>query len=288
MKTTVYLIISIILFLLAGAIPVGTNNAELIIFQTPMFMLLLAVLCGLILHCIFKQRFSWSKLGFYFSHVGIVILLGGALLGSLWGQQTQFSIPISETMDFWDVPTLDGDQVDLGFGISVTSFNVDHFEPDYALYKPIIITENGLTKTDYELEKRIRMENGVFDLGESGTIEATTLRLGDSTWREQHLLSNGKVLVMYPLEERHYLANFRVRDSQEQLSYYNLEVNHPVNYKGWWFYLMSYDPDLKYVVLSARNDPGRVLVIIGIWITMLGTAALCWGKQKPLFKGAKK
>lgn len=272
--------------MLAGAIPVGTDGVERVIFRTPIFVIFMAALCVSILHSSFKQRFTWKKLGFYLSHLGIILLLGGALLGMLYEEQVQFAIPISETMDFWEIPKADGDQIELGFGFGVTNFNVDRFEPDYALYQPVIITKDGITTTDYEFIDRIRIQDDMYDLGTLGTVSGSILRLADNNWREQHYLPGGEVLVKYPQEDQHYLASFRIRDDNDELYYYDLKVNHPVDYSGWRFYLMSYDQSsLQHVVLSARNDPGRNYVVLGIWIVMIGTAIICWNKQKPLFKG---
>ncbi len=281
MRAAVYLMVVLVLFLLAGAIPIGTGGAERVIFRTPIFVLLLAVLCGLIVHSCFKSKFSWKRLGFYSSHLGIVLLLAGALIGGIWGRQMQFSIPVSTTKDFWELPVAEGEYVDLGFGISVTDFTVEYFEPDYALYRPVRVIKDGIPETDYEFVDRIEMYNQNFNLGKLGLVPAEDLQTENGDWEEQYLLPGGEVLVKYPQEAQHYLAVFRIRDQQDKLLYHDLEVNHPVNYQGWRFYLMSYDHEsLGYVVLSARKDPGRLLVIWGIWVVLIGTGLICW-KAKP-------
>jgi hypothetical protein len=57
-----------------------------------------------------------------------------------------------------------------------------------------------------------------------------------------------------------------------------LRVNHPLSIDGWRIYLMSHSQTPRpYVVLLLRRDPGRLLVLAGIWCLILGVAGLCWG-----------
>ena len=36
---------------------------------------------------------------------------------------------------------------------------------------------------------------------------------------------------------------------------------------------------VKYIVITARRDPGRYCVIAGIWMIIAGVAILCWFSQ---------
>ena len=57
-------------------------------------------------------------------------------------------------------------------------------------------------------------------------------------------------------------------------------VNHPLDFHGWRFYLMSHDTqNNEYIVITARRDPGRGCVIAGIWMIIAGVAVLCWFSQ---------
>jgi len=59
-----------------------------------------------------------------------------------------------------------------------------------------------------------------------------------------------------------------------------VSINHPAQFKGWRFYLMSYDQMRQsYVQLSVRRDPGRNAVIAGIWLTIIGTFVLCFRRE---------
>lgn len=85
----------------------------------------------------------------------------------------------------------------------------------------------------------------------------------------------------------HFEADLRIEDGNIS-EIRVLRVNHPVSYRGWRIYLMSWENDPTAgevltptgVVLTARRDPGRGLVIAGIWMLMIGVTLTC------LWKGA--
>jgi hypothetical protein len=58
-----------------------------------------------------------------------------------------------------------------------------------------------------------------------------------------------------------------------------LRVNHPVAFGGWRFHLVSCDESGTMAYLSARRDPGRGVVIAGIWAAIAGVAAMCWRRS---------
>ena len=73
----------------------------------------------------------------------------------------------------------------------------------------------------------------------------------------------------------------RVTDDNGESRTEPLAINHPFTHRGWRFYLMSYDREAqRYVWLSARRDPGRPIVIAGIWGILLGVTWLCWKPAK--------
>jgi hypothetical protein len=81
---------------------------------------------------------------------------------------------------------------------------------------------------------------------------------------------------------RAFGVNLTVSSDEGPEEVRRLEVNRPVTHRGWRFYLMSYDePGQRYVVLTARRDPARSVVIGGMWMVMAGTAWLCWGSGRP-------
>ena len=85
---------------------------------------------------------------------------------------------------------------------------------------------------------------------------------------------------------RHYEADLVF--TGPETSRQRLRVNHPVTHGGWRFYLTSYDTVARrYIVVTARRDPGRCLVIPGIWMVIAGTAGLCWFRKRRTTPGGE-
>lgn len=56
---------------------------------------------------------------------------------------------------------------------------------------------------------------------------------------------------------------------------YRIYMNHPLNYGGYKFFQMSYDPDEKGTVLSVNHDPGVLPTYIGYGLLALGLYLTC-------------
>ena len=80
-----------------------------------------------------------------------------------------------------------------------------------------------------------------------------------------------------PPVPRHYEAELALTDGLGGETSRLLSVNHPVAWRGWRMTLQSYDADAdRYIVVGARRDPGRALVLAGIGLLMAGIAWMCW------------
>lgn len=86
---------------------------------------------------IYADRNRFSRFGTFFSHLSLVLILAGAIIGGVWGfKDSQFIVPEGTTR-----------QLGLGTGISV---KLEHFTDEYYLQGPpkdfrsdLIIYENG-------------------------------------------------------------------------------------------------------------------------------------------------
>jgi len=218
MLTAVILFLLLVLFMLAGVLPVH-GGMQSVIFHTPVFMLIMAGLAFSLLACCWKRKgFDARKLAFQLTHLGIVVIFAGALTGYLKAKKSEFVLPISGHHEVHQLPGPDErSSHDLGFGISVTDFTVDFYE-----------------KND-------------------GHSSATPKR---------------------------FSASFRITPPEGSTINRELKVNHPVKHAGWCFFLMSYDTEARrYVVLSARNDPGRKIVFAGIGMLMIGCTMICFRRS---------
>lgn len=284
MKQTVLLMTVLVVFLLAGVVP-APGGHQAVVFRSPVFILLLVFLCASLVLCCRRARIAWRSLGFQACHLGIVVILAGALTGYIRGQKTSVSIPIAPDQDVRELPVHEGDPLQLAFSIAVTNFTVEYYPPRYHLFRPETNTLDGAADVDYALVQTVAIPEkaGVLDLGPYGKLAVTNLCYPDrnGTWLPQYVLPNSCILQKDRPTARHFAADMRITDDGATPRAHRLAVNHPVSHKGWRFYLMSYDQMAnRYVVLSARRDPGRAAVIIGIWLVMVGTAVMCFRRKK--------
>lgn len=256
--------------MIAGALP-ARGGGQTAVFASPLFIALLAALCGLLLRCSVRRR-HLRHVGFVLCHSGLVLILAGALVGFLLGQRTQFAAPVSSEHVLRELPGPGEQSIPLGFGLSVASFAVQFHDPDYHLYLP----PRG--KGDYVFQRVLTPDReGRLVVDAALAVPAADLRDAQGGWVRQHVLPDGRLLQMAEPVPRHYEAILRISPETRPSRTAVLAVNHPVSEQGWRFYLMSYDQHQRqYVVLSARRDPGRILVIPGLWAAILGTAWLCW------------
>ncbi|RCX08489.1 ResB-like family protein [Anaerobacterium chartisolvens] len=286
MKWSIRIMTIIVLFLITGSILVSSKAYEKI-FWSPLCLILLGVFTVIMMVCSFKQGLSLKKVGFQICHMGIVVILIGAGIGYFAGVKATAVFPMDTPYN--QLQLEDGRVVDMGFHVSVIDFQVTRYNPDYYLYKPLEGNAKSDDLKDYEnLGAFASSFDGSYDLKKYGRIDAQELR--DSTardgWCSKYPLENGLILVKAAPKDKHYLAKLQIIDSNNREIIEKLEVNHPVDYSGWRFYLGSYDSENNsYVVLTAKRDPGTALVIYGMWAVLFGTVILCFRKRNYLQGG---
>jgi hypothetical protein len=131
---------------------------------------------------------------------------------------------------------------------------------------------------EYELVREVSIRpDGMLDLPEELQPKPDALRDEDGEYARQVVLADGNLLQMVTPAVKYYEAKLKFVHDDSPSDTRTAAVNHPISYHGWRFYLMDYstDPYLN-VSFSARRDPGRGLVIVGIWLLILGTAWICW------------
>ncbi len=259
--------------MLAGVLP-ARGGGQAAVFYSPVFIALLSALGIALIVCAVRRRPSRRQVGFHLTHLSVALILLGAFLGFAFGERTQLAVPVAADHETRELPLADGGSAGLPFGLSVTDFEVLYYPPDYVLYRP-----SG--EAGYEFVRRVRLPaEGTLDLGEAGSIAVEDLKDDAGEWLPERALAGGRVLRRAAAMPRRYAAALRISDPGGAVRREELAVNHPVEHGGWRFYLMSYDEDAaRYVVLSARRDPGRRLVIAGIWALMAGVAIMCFRRR---------
>ena len=270
MKFATGLLVVIVLFMLAGVVPVPGGDAG-IIFKTPVFMLLVATECVLLLAAAVRQVRA-MRLALALAHGGVVVLLLGALLGYLFSKDAEFSVPVGGAQGITQIPaTATGVVYTLPFSVRVSDFRVDYYDPCYHLFRPA----QGMPPHEY-VRTVMPPATGMLALAEAGALPVDALLDARGAWKERVVLDNGWFLRLRRTP-KHFEATLQLQAGNAAPVVAALAVNHPVTFHGWKFYLMSYDDDAGMMVhLSARRDPGRRLVIGGIWMVRVGSALLCW------------
>jgi cytochrome c biogenesis protein ResB len=212
MRAGLIILCILTLLMIAGAIPVK-DGSQTAIFSTPVFILAAAALAvALIIRSV--RNLHARKIPFLLCHLGIVLILAGALVRFVRGENYEVTIPVASSHRALNLRMPDGTARPLGFGLSVTDFTVEFY---------------------------------------------------DAVQRQV---------------PRHYEAQLEFALPDDTMKQAVLAVNRPVFQGGWWFYLQSYDArEKRFVIVRVKRDPGLPAVKGGIWMVMIGTAALCFRKR---------
>ena len=271
----------LVLFLIAGAIPVQ-DRVHTDLFQTLTFIGLMGVLCLTLMVISLRRRWAPKTVGFLLTHLGAAAILVGGLIGYLTEQKGSIRLPVSggQTVRYLELSSKAGGVADLGFSFSVKSFEVDHYEPDYDLYQ--IKSSRDIGRQEKEQEyvrlKTIRnMGEGPLDLGPAGQLDRQRLQDESGAWLEQYILDNGWLLRRQPAADKRYDVRLLIQDDGMRPVEARVEMNRPFEHRGWRLYLWDYDRESEQdVELIVRRDPGRPVVIGGMWVLIVGTVVMCW------------
>ena len=270
---------ALLLFLLAGAFPVDANNSQLVIFKTPAFILLAAALVISLLRCCWKKRHSLSlhKLGFHLSHLGVVLIIIGAFIGFKTGERHSLAIPLNQQIAQDRFLGADGQRIKFDFKLAASDFKATYYPPEYALYRP----QQADKKTAKHLGTFTASEpQNNLELKDGRKIPLNELQL-ESGWKPTYMLPNGDMLQLSGLTPKHFEATLHFSTSDKKRCAQKIMINHPITYQGWRFYLTDYDIETQqYLILSARRDPGRKLVIPGLWAVIVGVPLICFAKAE--------
>lgn len=263
----------VMIFLLAGAWPVG-QNGQLIIFRTPAFLAVVAAACVLMLAACLLRRRPMRQAAFILTHAGLVTIVAGAVASWLAGRQYDgIRLPVAPGHAISALHDQAGNTTDLGFALTVTNFIAAHYDPVYKLYRPLVAEPR--TADDYTYVQTIDPRRPVtLSHTPAGPIAPDLLRSGE-TWLPSVFLTNHWVLQRQaPVPSRFEATLLLTR--RDQTVPERLAVNHPLRANGWRVYLVSWgDSPLRYVELAFRRDPGRPWIIGGIWCVMAGVTWLC-------------
>lgn len=290
MQFSVYIMSLIVALLVTAAFP--RWGAEEI-YKSAFMIILLGLLALLTLLCCAKHslstvigffkgekfRFKFRKLGFYLSHLGVVIILVGACLSYTKSEKVGFAAGVGRqyVMDKLVDPRKPDVVVNLDYSFYITDFKVEKFDPFFSLFERDDTAPDG-----FRFKKRYKVRDGKILLDDGlGALDESKLKDPAGNWVPHVLIGQDYILQKEKPRDKWYSANFNIVDGDIKKQFV-LEVNSPVSYKKWRFYLMSYGRDRygEYLVITARKDPGRIPVISGIWMLIIGIFMICFLRKK--------
>ncbi|MFA6172149.1 MAG: cytochrome c biogenesis protein ResB [Kiritimatiellales bacterium] len=275
MKFAVIIFSALTLFLLAGVIPVPGGLHADSIYYSPVFMFLLLLLSLLSVRCCARRKVSLKQSGFYLVHLGVVLILSGAFAGYLIGVKGVLQLSVKPPVATDRLPVAGHEPVKFGFDVAAEDFQVKYYPPMYQLFRLLPAEKTVPGQMPYE-------KAGEFAAGADGVCEVKGLGPVSNLWNEarqewasRKMLPDGSFLHLAGQTPSFFGVTLMIEGRKLPVS-----INHPADYKGWRFYLMSYDQqNQSYVQLSVRRDPGRTAVIAGIWVVIAGAFIFCFRKE---------
>ncbi|MBO4356446.1 MAG: cytochrome c biogenesis protein ResB [Clostridia bacterium] len=77
----------------------------------------------------YKPSFSFYRIGFYFVHLGLPLMLIGFALGTILGQSHYSRVPVDPSGNYYTgISDESGEVTDLGFGLKADSFTVEKYD----------------------------------------------------------------------------------------------------------------------------------------------------------------
>jgi hypothetical protein len=303
------LMMAIVLFLLAGVIPSPQGVEVKGLFQSSFFMFLAAVLAMAMVWACFRRRPALSQIPFWMAHAGVALALGGAAVDHFWGKSHQLVMPLHEppSKQFQNMDKVDprsmmgGGMTEMPFMMRLGKLDVFSYDPKaYQVYRSGP-TSDG--KVEFKPAGQIAPQLETMKGRDDKPVQIWTISLAkipglDKEWAEEKIpvgqLVPGKgtrLRKMVPLGELSLAcdppppdktidAKLEFNEGKEMVAQ-DFTVNHPAAYKGWRFYMMSYDTEqFQWAMITARHDPGRGVVIAGLWLVILGVAGICFWRPR--------
>ncbi len=274
MRFSIIIFCLIVLLLLTGVVPISGAKDASAVYYSPMLILLLALLSSCSIGCCIKRRFGLKQLGFYLVHVGAVIVLAGAFIGYVAGTKGTLQLSLMPQQPVGQLLTQEGKTLSFGFEVAAENFSVEFYPPSYQLFRMLPSGQAAPGQMPFERAGEFSADRlDHWRIGETDVAVSNLWKNGG--WVERHRLEDGSILFRGQRTPSHFGVTLLVDEKKLPIS-----INHPAGHKGWRFYLVSYDQVAqRFVQLSARRDPGRGAVIVGIWVLISGTFILCFRRE---------
>jgi len=312
MPIAVAIMFTLVILVVNGSIA-GKGVYNELFFGSSVVMVALATLglssfiCS-IAYC-FQCKKPFKIAGFVICHLGVVLFLIGAAIGHFKGVNTgqvlyirnidDAQVPVeAQNMPYSWIMYRDGQVFakPFNFDVRLVKFEIDYYQPDLLIYrKNKDVSDKKTNKPTMKLVKTISiLPNSkivnlkIKGLKDENIIEIAKLHppFSDKKWLKNYKINEQYALVIR-LTPKEYRATVKVFEKNKEVIEKVLRVNHPLTYKGWRIYYFDYDrrgydtfDKPRFIITSAKKDPGRGCVVAGIWMLIIGTAILCFRRER--------
>ncbi|MEE4254925.1 MAG: cytochrome c biogenesis protein ResB [Desulfuromusa sp.] len=255
---------------------------------------------------LFSQKGIYSRFGAYITHLSILIIMAGAIIGNVWGYKAYVNIVEGTSVD--QVRTRTGESIDLGFTVRCDDFDVSYYEnsnrpKDYN--SDLVILEDGKEIVHKRIEvndpltyKGIKFYQSSY--GSAGSaffkIKATEVATGKvmelkADQGKQVQLTNG-----YSFAVTNFTENDRNFGPAIQLYVNSPDGKHGAPFVVWKnhpqidikrggiysFALLGYDQPF-FTGLQVAKDPGVNIVWAGCFLIVFGSLTAFFFSHKRIW-----
>jgi hypothetical protein len=281
MKFAVWVLGALVLLLLVGVLPASGTRLDGV-FRSPVFVALLGIVAcanvvaitAMLRQCMRNRLLALKQVGFFLSHLSVVLILSGGFLRYLYGLEGMFLVPVTADVAISD--SYDGG-LELDFELTADDLQIEYYEPThYDLF--VLSPGDDPQNASHAFSRKVRIPDaGKVMLDDANAIDLADLKHESGGWKTFYQMDDGSVLQI-SRTVKHYAAQVSFLSQNGDVVKSEIAVNHPLSFDGWRFYLMSAKEGQPYIVLSGKRDPGWPLVHTGIWMMMVGVAITCFRK----------
>lgn len=263
------------------------NRKESVVYSIP-FIILISLLFVNIFSCsIIKIMYGFKgKKSFYFIHIGILLIILGFILSSIFRFEAEVGLKKNEKINRVEFK---GYLYELPFVIKLNSFKIEYYK-----YPELFIR---FANKKYPCEKGIEIKNGEdiyrvencfndFSTDNNGNYINKTAYFNNPA---ALLYLNGKEKIWLFLNRQSRfgqvlplsleILNDDIKNFKSEIEIYykgreynfDVYVNEPVSFEGYKIYQTGYDPSYgEYSILTIKKDKWVLVVFLGFFITSLG------------------
>lgn len=309
-----YILMAVMTVIIAGLSVYATVSSDNSLFKGPVMYILFGIYFVVQVVCIvlFRPRANVYKIGFYFTHAGVLVLLVGALLYVIFGQSIYSEVPVDKDGKYYVAIGNGDERTDLGFGIRADSLEIDYYEDGSDKYYG-----SDITAFDYSENTGSYHESGSARLAVNAPYRKNGWKLYFMSYNDGKYTDDGTYLLPYDAAEdgslspREPVSEFKSNGGTEasltllaDSKYAGAEMAYLIYDKSASAYVpagtdassissmsglvtvrvyKSTSSENTYYVYAAQNsllvlfkkDPGEFVVIGGMTLTMIGIVMMC-------------